>query len=139
MSSIQKHIKPRAGSAGFTLLELVIAVVIISVLAALAIGNYTDYVMRSRRAEATVALMEMANLQTQFFANNLTYTTALASLPYPTASLEGHYVLSVPVGNATNFTVRADATGSQATQDTDCSWFQLSSFGVKTSESADCW
>lgn len=127
----------RRAAAGFTLLELVITIAVIMVLATIAVGNYTEYLTRSKRSDAKVALTELANLQTKFFANNLSYTVNLPSLPYPAASMEGHYVLSIPAADATDFTVRATATGTQAANDTGCLVFQLNSVGVQTP--ADCW
>jgi type IV pilus assembly protein PilE len=57
-------------SAGFTLIEVMIVVVVISVLAAIAVPSYRDYVVRSKRAAARQVLMEAA----QYLERN--YTTA---------------------------------------------------------------
>lgn len=43
---------------GFTLIELIITMVVIAVLTAIAIPNYTAYIQRSRRAEARNQVLE---------------------------------------------------------------------------------
>lgn len=127
----------RASHSGFTLIELVITVALVAIIAGIAVASYTQYLTRSRRSDATVALTEMSNLQTRFYANNLVYTTVMAALPYPTSSAGGYYTLSVPAVSANDFTVRATAITSQADADPGCTVLQLNSFGVKTP--ADCW
>ena len=127
----------RASNSGFTLIELVVAIAIIGIIAGIAVANYTEYLTRGRRSDATVALTEMANLQTRFFANNLSYTTDMTALPYPTISTEGYYILGVQAVSADGFVLRANAVPSQAAADPGCTVFRLNSLGVKTP--ADCW
>ena len=50
-------------NAGFTLLELMIAVVVVASLAAVAYPSYQSYAGRGYRAEAHTALHRLANLQ----------------------------------------------------------------------------
>lgn len=59
--------------AGFGLLELMIVVAIITVLAAIAIPSYGDYVRRGRVAEITSALSDTRVKLEQFFLDNRTY------------------------------------------------------------------
>jgi type IV pilus assembly protein PilE len=60
----------RTRSSGFTLLELLIAVVVVGILAAIAIPSYSAYVIRGQRAAAKAALEQAA----QWLERNYTTT-----------------------------------------------------------------
>ena len=64
-------------SRGFTLIELMIAVAIIAILAAIAIPSYSEYVRRGRVTEAISALSGMRVKMEQYFQDNRTYAGAL--------------------------------------------------------------
>ncbi len=51
----------------FTLIELMIVIMIISILAAVAIPLYTDYVKKARTTEAPEMLKEIAKMQMAFY------------------------------------------------------------------------
>ena len=54
---------------GFTLIELIVAVLIVSILAAVAYPSYRDYVVRGKRAEGKTALLKAAQLQERNYLN----------------------------------------------------------------------
>ena len=60
-------------SRGFTLIELMITVAIIAILAAIALPNYTQYVVRGKIAEGTSELAQWRNRMERFFQDNRTF------------------------------------------------------------------
>ena len=63
----------RNGIYGFTLIELMIVVAIISILAAIAIPNYNDYIIRSKITEAVGTLSDVRVRMEQYFQDNRFY------------------------------------------------------------------
>ena len=53
---------------GFTLMELMITVTIISIIAGVAYPTYRDNLIQARRSDAMIALTEIAQLQERFFS-----------------------------------------------------------------------
>jgi len=98
--------------SGFTLVELMIVVVIMSVLAAIAYPSYTKFTTQSRRSDAQIALIHVAALQGKFFSDCGWYAKTLNStlnsracgadkdngvLETATDSPDRHYTLTSPV------------------------------------------
>ncbi len=61
---------------GFTLLEVMITVAIISILAAIAYPSYSNYLQRARLAEARSQLMDARAKLEQYYQDNRQYTGA---------------------------------------------------------------
>jgi type IV pilus assembly protein PilE len=151
------------GEQGFTLVELLIAMVIASILAAIAIPSYSSYIQKSRRTDAKSALLNLASLEERYFSTNNTYTNAPGNLGYAAGTVtpfpvsNGYYnitaiipVAAVAPANATSagtpasYTITATAIGTQA-NDAACASFTISSSGQQTATgtdpnaSVDCW
>lgn len=122
--------------AGFTLVELIVAVAIIAILASIALPSYEDSLQRSRRSEAREALSDFAARQEQFFLDNKTYSTTIATLGRGATTENGYYVISIPAANALTYTLRATAQAPQ-NKDTDCTAMDVTSRGNRTP--SDCW
>lgn len=123
---------------GFTLIELMVAVAIVGILAAIALPSYRDFVMRGNRSAAQAEMMDIANRQQQFLLANRSYAdkaTLEASgyvLPSDVAS-NYSYTITLPAGTVPTYSIDFTAIGGQV-GDGDLS---LSSEGVKTP--ADKW
>lgn len=76
-------LKPKAGEAGFTLIEVMIVVAIVAVITAFAYPAYQDYVLKSNRGIGKAELMKVASRQEEFRADNKSYTGDLTDLGYP--------------------------------------------------------
>jgi type IV pilus assembly protein PilE len=63
----------REHAHGFTLIEVLIAIVVVAILAAIAVPQYTDFVMRSRITDATARLDDIRVRQEQYFQDNRRY------------------------------------------------------------------
>ena len=83
---------------GFTVIEMVVALVIAAVLAALAYPSYQEYVQRGNRADGYGLIVQVVNAQERFFADELTYTEDLTDLGYASdenvSSDDGNYLVS---------------------------------------------
>lgn len=99
----------RMAAAGFTLIEMMIVVLIISILVAVAYPSYTEHVQRGRIAEATSVMLDLRIRMERFFQDNRTYVNGGAcgvAMPGNTA-----FAFNC-VGNATTFTLTATGVGT---------------------------
>lgn len=103
-----------SGSAGFTLIEVLVAMVIIAILAAIAIPNYTQYVLRGHRSEARATLLQAAQWMERFRTQNGTYSGAalpgtLNKSP-PSGTVRYNITVTTPAANRYELTATPVAT-----------------------------
>ena len=67
---------------GFSLIEMMIAISIISILSAIGFPSYMSYITDSRRTEASTFLLEAMQKQERYFTRHSEYTTRLSKLNY---------------------------------------------------------
>lgn len=119
------------GSRGFTLIELMIAVAIVALLAAVAYPSYQNAMIKGRRAAAQTALADVAQRQQQFLLDNRAYagTTAALKLTLP-SDVTSYYdvVIDVPATTPPTFTATATPKGSQTSDGP----LTINNAGVKT-------
>jgi type IV pilus assembly protein PilE len=133
MSKIKAH-------NGFTLVELLIAVAIVSILAAVAIPSYTDFVTRSNRTEAQRELLRIANMQEQLYVDTRAYTTDMTALGLdndPFITENTHYSIDATLVNG-GFILTAIALEPQKSNDSNCQALSVSNTGKKLPSDA-CW
>jgi type IV pilus assembly protein PilE len=126
---------------GFSLIELMITVAIVSILAAVAYPSYTQYVMRGKRAEARTLLLEAAAREERFYSDNNQYTSTIGSGGLGLASNQsenGHYTLTIGSLGTNNQAFTLTATPAQT--DSECGNLTLTNAGAKgSSDNALCW
>ncbi|WP_298442541.1 type IV pilin protein [uncultured Ferrimonas sp.] len=124
---------------GFTLIEVMIAVVIVAIIASIAYPSYQSFVGRGYRGEAHSQLNRVANLQEQYYMDNRAFTTDLTQLGLATSPFEtdsGRYKISATLAGG-SYTLTAAAQGNQLTLDSSCTSLVLTMEGVKTP--TECW
>ncbi len=122
---------------GFTLIEVMTAVIIIGLLAAIAIPNYSEYITRSKRSEGLALLSEGAARQERFFAQNSSYVNVAANISQlalrntsgnVVRSDNSYYDMSVSsVANDGGYTL----TATQKFGDVACGNLTLNALGIK--------
>jgi type IV pilus assembly protein PilE len=147
LQSFQARCQPssRLRVRGFTLIELMIAVAIVAIIAAIALPSYNRYVLRAHRAPGHDVIMAVASAQERFYTNFNRYATTLAEIGFGTAdatSEGGYYIVSLPAtGDTQTYTVLATPQGSQAND--LCKNLTLTNAGVKgftgTQDNGNCW
>jgi len=112
---------PGLAAAGFSLLEVMVAMAILAVLASIALPTYAEYVARSRRFEARAGLLEAAHWLERWRTERGRYDDpANAGQPpteFPWQQLpragEAYYAVSA-VATAATYRITATAVGAMA-------------------------
>lgn len=132
-------------SNGFTLVELMIAVVVLGVIMAIAIPSYRNSVTKSHRSEAIQALTQYQTILERCYAANLTYVYTAANCPAMLTaavnSAHGYYSINVSNVAATTYTFTATAQNGQA-GDAKCTSLTIDQTNTRTSAPSNdptCW
>ena len=105
----------RMSNRGFTLIEVMIALVVVGLLSALAYPSYQQQVAKGRRTDAKQSLLELSQRMERHYTERGTYVGAAlgASGLFPSVTSGGYYDLSITAQTLDGFTVRAMPRGAQ--------------------------
>lgn len=128
---------------GFTLTEIMIAVLIIGILAIISVSLYTSQVRTGRRTDGLNSIMSISLAEEKYRTNNTTYGSLAQVWGGVSTSQGGYYSLAISNTSATGYTITATAQGNQASdaQDgTSCTTLTYTvSSGTVTKSPAACW
>ena len=160
--SVQAQVQ-KTGTAGFTLIELMVTVAIVAILATIAATSYTSQVMKSRRTDARNVLLDLAGREEKIFSTLNTYTGSPADLGYGAATSFPAPPSGIPVSNGgtayynvsvqwpdpgqavpNSFLITATPiAGTQQAGDTTCTSLSVNQLGQQTAtpaaNNATCW
>ena len=149
-------------TAGFTLVELMVTIVIATILITIAVPSYTRQIRESRRTDARTAVLDFAQREERYMSTNSSYTADPNNLGYsgnlPVTLADNYYQLSVCLGTTTvpatpaapamcasaatatgnTFLITAKAINAQG-KDTQCAMLYVDSQGNQTATSSNCW
>lgn len=140
-------------SKGFTLIELMIVIAVIGILAAIAWPNFTDYLIKSRRAQAQSDMLKIQLSLEKWRANNSSYASTLdhsddatnltpADLADNLSTANTYYNYAITGAAASDpatasvYVIRGTAQGGQ-TADSGCTSLTLNQSSTKGP--SGCW
>lgn len=128
---------------GFTLIEMLMTVLIMSILAVMATVMYTSQVSKGRRADGMDTISSIALAEERYRTTHTTYGTLAQVWGGVTTSSGGYYTIAISGTSATAYTITATGTGTQATDSenaTSCSTLTYAvSNGAISKTPTVCW
>jgi type IV pilus assembly protein PilE len=86
-------------SKGFTLIELMIVVAIITIIAMFVIPVFLDFLKKAKMVEGETALTEIKRLEDRYFPENLQYSNDLSTIGYDPSRLK-YYNITIQLNGA---------------------------------------
>ena len=128
---------------GFTLVEVIVAILIVAVISSLAIPSYQRYIRRSHRTDGIQTIVAISLAQSRYRSENPSYGDISAVWNGISTSPGGYYNLAISNITPITYTITASAVGNQSldTQGTtSCSTLTLTINGVNdTRTPTACW
>lgn len=135
---------------GFTLIELMVAIVVVGILTTIAVPSYQSYVLRANRTVAKAALVDASSRLESYFIVHKSYTNDVTKIQLQrylkrdsstsSTQTDAIYDLSISV-SGNSYTVSAAPLGVQL-KDTSCLTLSLTSTGIRSSSAGtadSCW
>jgi len=148
----------RRANAGFTLMELMITVGIISILAGIAYPSYLKQMQKSNRSDAKILLSDVSQRLQRCFTAHSKYNPAAGTCtvvddlqaPAGIESTEGYYVVKIAAAAdltaSTYLLTVTPVAGKKQETDDDCDTFTIDQAGVRAAldsggadNTDECW
>jgi type IV pilus assembly protein PilE len=132
--------------SGFSLMELIIVIVIISLLASLSMGEYQSFIRKSRRSDAQTSLLDYHARLQRCYLGTYNYTLCIEEfgLDKPLLSFSHFYLVQAIENTDNKYRLQATAIGEQE-KDTTCYRFTINSlqqtqaYSKDNHETLNCW
>jgi type IV pilus assembly protein PilE len=147
--------RSRAFARAFSVVELMVALVVVAVLLSLAVPSYLTHVLRAQRSEARAALLNVQAAQERFFVQHNHYASELSLAPPGGLGLAsqtdgGLYILALDAASPSEpdgFRVTArPRPGTRQAQDERCVELSIDHLGKRSAldahaadRTAECW
>lgn len=131
---------------GMTLIELIIVLCIIAVLTGVTVPVYTHQVIKARRADGFVSLLDLTTKMERYYAQHQSYLGATigpkGNILKKTNSPKGFYTLNITTASANTYELTAIPIGPQK-KDTQCGALSINALGQEaisgTGTVSQCW
>jgi type IV pilus assembly protein PilE len=139
---------PYLALAGFTLIELMVTLVVVTILMTIAIPAYQNQIRESRRTEAKTAVLDLAGREETLFSTKNLYSMVPSDVGYggavfPIAVGSDYYTVSVVVPNPAapatqpSFVITATpVAGTSQALDAACQSFTVDQLGNQSALNA---
>ncbi len=118
---------------GFSLIELLIVLVLVTILGGVAYPSYVNYVLSAHRQHAMSSLLQWQLAQEQWFAQHFSYAES-TQVSAPDAS--DRYVFVVTLTGTNHYQLTATAIGTQR-RDSGCLVISVNQYDERKPEG--CW
>lgn len=122
---------------GFSFIELLFVITIISIISLIAYPNFNNYIIRAHRSDGQTALLDLSIRMENYYAENNSYKKATIGegngydVLANNLSPEGFYILSITNATDSTYDLKATPFKSQAKGDYLCQSLTLSNTGNK--------
>jgi type IV pilus assembly protein PilE len=133
---------------GFTIIELMVALAIMGILAAIAVPAYMAYTERADRSDATRTMTIDAQALERCYSQTFTYAACAGAAAGTLPSAQGYYnvTIAVTAGPPAGYTITAVPAKAPQTSDSSCQTFGLNNLGTQSAASGSgantsntCW